>query len=381
MFIYPYRVSKGLLLAVFLTIYSSGALFLGAEPLLAAVIEVPSKVSNIQDAVEVAEPGDTVLVAPGTYRLFFDNLRINGKNLIIKSSGGAARTIITGRGNRPIIFIAQKSRAVIQGFTIVRESDSDHISVRGGAIYCAAGSSPVIRSNIIRNNRAVFGAGIYCDVQSTPEIRANLFSGNRADTAGGAIFTDHARALIAGNRFEENSAGSSGGAIGCNRDSSRIYGNIFWNNCAIFGGALSCDRAATWIYNNTLVANRAEKGGAIMIDRGSVRLLNLIFFDNSEGDLFSKGAGPAGRPLYSDLQQNNFAGMNGNISQDPQFVSAGFGDFQLRPGSPCIDSGSRDPFYKDRDGSFCDMGAYGGPDPFDDAALPNRLASDQIAGQ
>jgi len=330
----------------------------------AAVIEVPARYQTLQDAVQAAAPGDTVLVAPGTYRLFFDNLLMGSKDITVISSAGPGETAITGRGSRPVITIGQRSRAVIEGFTITRETDSDLMPSQGGAIYCSAGSAPVIRNNIIINNRAVFGAGIFCDVQSTPVIRGNTLKGNIADTAGGAIFAEHSRAVITGNLFTDNSAGSSGGALACNRDSSRIFNNIFWKNGADYGGAISCDRAAVWIYNNTLVSNIARRGAGIMVDRGSVRLINLIFYHNRHGDLFLKGTGPAARPIFSDMQESSFAGMNGNIAEDPMFADTSAGDFHLQPDSPCIGSGSHDPFYRNMDGSYNDMGAYGGPEPF-----------------
>ena len=345
-----------------LFLIAASFLFAGAGS--AEVMQVPGQYQSLQDAVQAASPGDILIVAPGTYRLFFDNLLVGKEEITIRSSAGPEQTIIQGRGSKPIITIAQRSRAVIEGFTIIRETASDQMPAQGGAIYCSAGSSPIIKNNIIKNNRAVFGAGVYCDVQSTPEIRGNTFSGNVADTSGGAIFTEHSRALITGNMFQENRAGSSGGALACNRDSSRIYGNIFWKNSADYGGAISCDRAAGWIYNNTIVSNSALKGAGIMVDRGSVRLLNLIFYDNSRGDLFLKRTGPAGRPMFSDVQEREFAGVNGNISADPMFVDQQAGDFRLKPDSPCIHTGNSDPFYKNIDGSFNSMGAYGGPEPF-----------------
>ncbi len=333
---------------------------------LSGTIMVPQDHMGLQDAVKAAHSGDTILVGPGTYRLFFDNLVIPSGKFTLRSSQGPSKTVIMGRGDKAVITIQQRSQVVIEGFTITRESDSALVSINGGAIHCGAGSAPVIKHNIIVNNRAIFGAGIYCDTQSTPVIESNLFTGNRADTSGGAIFTDHARAIITGNRFHENRSGSTGGAIGCNRDSSRIYNNILWKNRSNFGGAISCDRAATWIYNNTIVSNMATRGGGIMIDRGSVRLCNLILFNNSSGDLFLKGTGTAGRPQFSDLQTRNFAGINGNISADPKFADMAGGNFHLQPDSPCIDSGNHDHFYKDRDGTYNDMGAYGGPTPLED---------------
>ncbi len=351
------------------------ALLVAARPLIkeasAAVLRVPGSYPSIQDALNKAGNGDTILVSPGRYTLFFTGIIIpENSDVILKSTNGPLFTTISGRGNIPVITIREGSSAVVEGFTIVRQGSLES-STTGGGIYCGVGSRPVIKHNILIDNQAVLGGGIYCDVKSEPAILENLFKGNRAHVAGGAIFADHARGLIARNRFLENSAGSSGGAIACNRDFSKISNNIFWKNRAVFGGSISCDRAASMIENNTHVENKASFGGAVFVERGSVRITNLILWHNIPDGLALTGIGPAARPAFCDVQKAIFRGINGNISKDPLFAGPEAGNFHLLPGSPCIDKGSPDPFYYDHDGSFNDMGAYGGSQPLVDSRLPH----------
>ena len=329
----------------------------GAE---AVVLDVPRQYKTVQDAVRAAGDGNIILVAPGRYLLYFDNLTIINKELTLKSSHGAAQTTIVGKSGCPVITFAGRSRAVLDGFTIISQEISGRVAGNGGGIYCKPGTAPVITNNVITGNTAVFGAGIFCDTQSSPLIGANLISGNRALASGGGIYSFRSSAKILKNRLQGNEAENSGGAIACNRDCSRLTRNIIWQNRARFGGAISCDRAATIIDNITAVANQADYGGGIMVDRGSVRLTNLILWQNSDGDLRLKETGLAARPVYSDIQDGSFRGTNGNIALDPLFVDAQNGDFHLQPASPCRDKGMFDPFYMDEDGSVNDMGAYGG---------------------
>jgi hypothetical protein len=78
---------------------------------------------------------------------------------------------------------------------------------------------------------------------------------------------------------------------------------------------------------------------------------------------------------YSDIQrsQDAYPGA-GNINADPLFVDPANGDFQLRPGSPCINAGSNAAILAtgvatDLDGNpriasgTVDLGAYELPDP------------------
>lgn len=327
----------------------------------AATLRFPMGNLSLQDVVNKASPGDTIVVAPGSYQLYYDKLTLINESLTLKSSHGPQQTFLVGRGDGPVVSFEAGSKVILDGFTVTSIVSDRLVDLKGGGIYCAPESAPVIINNIITGNEAIFGGGIYCDTLSAPRIENNEIVRNNSKVSGGGIFSFRSSAVISNNRLTDNSATTSGGAIGSNRDNSVIRNNILWQNQAGFGGGISCDRSASIISNNTVVGNRAEFGGGVVIDKGSVRLTNLILWHNTQDDLYLKQVGPSARPAHSLIGDGSFRGINGNISTDPQFVDADDGNFHLRPGSPAIDTGSKDPFYEDVDGSFNDMGAYGGP--------------------
>ncbi len=75
--------------------------------------------TTIQSAIDAANPGDTVLVAPGTY---YENIDFLGKAITVTSSAGPATTIIDGGariGAATVNFLSGETLAsVISNFTI-----------------------------------------------------------------------------------------------------------------------------------------------------------------------------------------------------------------------------------------------------------------------
>jgi serine protease len=329
----------------------------------AVILQVPYQYRTIQEAINISRPGDTIIVAPGEYRLSPGNIIIDKESLTLKSAGGASNTIIVGSGNSSVITVLEGSRAVIDGFTITsaKDMDMDTAVIRGGGIYCAPSSSPVITNNIITRNNAVYGGAIYCDRSSSPAIINNIISQNRATGIGGGIYSYWATPNINRNRLVENEAARSGGGIYSYRDSSRITNNVIWKNKAKIGGGISCDRCGATVINDTITANMATYGGGIFVDRGSVRMINLILWQN-EDDFYFKELNKNSRPDHSNIGGGDFRGLNGNISADPLFADPENDDFRLQPGSPSINSGNPELIYNDHDGSRNDMGAYGGPE-------------------
>ena len=142
------------------------ALGLGISSVLsafAATINVPADQPTIQAGINAAIPGDTVLVAPGTY---IENISFLGKAITVQSSGGPGVTVIDGNSTTNVVIFSSGEGlgSVIEGFTITK-------GVNGG-IYCS-NTSPTIINNIITANTT--GSGIFTTggPTSTPLIKNN----------------------------------------------------------------------------------------------------------------------------------------------------------------------------------------------------------------
>ena len=150
-------------------------------------INVPADYTTIQAAVNAAQDGDTVLVAPGTYTGTGDWV-INplGKAITIRASGTPEETILDGGGARRVVQCSSGEGlgTIIEGFTI-KGGDIGY----GGGIVCRD-SSPTITGCTISGNTATYGGGIYSYYDSSPTITDCTISNNSADEGGGIFCYD-----------------------------------------------------------------------------------------------------------------------------------------------------------------------------------------------
>ncbi|RJS71684.1 hypothetical protein CW714_05405, partial [Methanophagales archaeon] len=72
--------------------------------------------TKIQDAVDAASPGDTIIVYPGTYT---ENVDINKDHLTIKSENGADSTIVQAVNPNDHVFEVTADYVNITGFTVI----------------------------------------------------------------------------------------------------------------------------------------------------------------------------------------------------------------------------------------------------------------------
>jgi hypothetical protein len=122
----------------------------------AKTIYVPKDYPKIQAAIDAAESGDTVLVAPGTYKEYLlmkkgVAVRSEGTEAEHKNHKAARRTTIdsSGADNTPVVEGADY--ATIDGFTLTGLPPLDHhVPGHAHGINCR-GTSMIVMNNIIHN--------------------------------------------------------------------------------------------------------------------------------------------------------------------------------------------------------------------------------------
>jgi len=201
-----------------------------SSPLESATITFPSQeCSTIQDAINNAQEGDTILISPGRYQ---ENLVIDGKSINLEGDNTTEAAAILNGGNKgPCLILKNGSNGKIQGLTI-QNGNAHGNGDEGGGIACYQ-SDPAIINNIFKNNAADkgMGGGIFCH-ESSPTIENNKFYGNRAEKGEGAgIFTFRSTPVISHNEFVGNLAeNGEGGGITLMESAGEISENSFVNN-------------------------------------------------------------------------------------------------------------------------------------------------------
>jgi putative cofactor-binding repeat protein len=283
----------------------------------AAVLRVPQDYPSIQQAIDAAASGDTVLVAPGTYP---ENIDYRGKDLRITGEQGPQLTIIDGgsRGSVVAFRSGEGAAAVLEGFTIRNGSGSDadyrgYTIKAGGGVLCI-GSSPTIQDNVIfDNNTENYGGGLYCSEGSAPLIVRNTFQSNSiyAGGGGGAIASVDSTLIIKDNVISDNSGGFSyGGALLCYSSDVTLDGNRIEGNRASTGGGIDAATTALVVVNNTIAGNwitddDGDGGGGISMSSCSAVIAGNTFTGNTAvGD----GGGVVGLDSSASIRNNTFTG-------------------------------------------------------------------------
>jgi hypothetical protein len=301
-------------------------------------------VRSVQGAINIAKHGDEIVVTNGVYASF----KVENKAVTIRSVNGAEHTVVDGgKRDRCAHFAGGiATNSVLTGFTLRNGLTAKDIGggVKGGTLYDC----------ILTGNEALSGIGGGAAIST---LNNCVLIGNKARLyGGGAEHCTLNHCVLIGN-----TANAGGGAGGSTLNNCVLVGNM-----AEYGGGVG----GSTLNNCVLVGNTADYGKTHTGQGGgSYRstLNNCIVWGNSAW----KGDNHYDCTFNHSCTTPLPSGGTGNIAEDPMFVDAADGFFQLQRYSPCIDKGNNEYASGDSDldgnprirNGRVDMGAYEYADP------------------
>jgi len=320
--------------------------FVATAALQAQIIHVPGDYPTIQQGISAANPGDTVLVAEGTY---FEQINFLGKKPLMVASeflmdgdtSHISNTVIDGSeltnmNNASVVYYTsgEDTTSIICGFTIQHGKGTytpDNFNLRhGGGIWISGAGAKIIHNRITHNTlddtQPVNGNGVGGGGIGTPWEDSNFW----------IVITDN---TIDSNTCISEDFTAYGGGIGTCYNSRIVNNIIAYNTCSGLQNAIGesagidCGQDAAWpsqvvmiIEHNTIMHNLAQSENNWALAAGVWGSSVQIVFSNNEvacNTVVSTGGTNAGgvggfylwRPDPGSVIRNNV--FKGNVSNMP----------------------------------------------------------------
>ncbi len=241
-------------------------------------------VGALQDAIDDAPDGATILLCPGEWT---ENVLLDRRELTIAGEQGAELTILNGGGTGRALTLS-RSTAVLKGLTLTNGTDP-----LGGVAVCSDGEA-TFTDVIIQGGTADDGGGLAV-VGCRFTLERTTVQGNQATRYGGGLFT----------------SGASGDII-----DSTIDGNVALEG----GGAFTYDGAVNYL-RSTISANEATSldeaawgpgagGGGLWSSGGAVRdsfIIGNVSAYQAGGAYFYRGS----HEFTGNVVDGNYCGEDG----------------------------------------------------------------------
>jgi hypothetical protein len=292
--------------------------------LSANVLNVPGDFAQIHDAVQAAAPGDTVLVAAGTFNDCTHETEGPGSTpaCVIMRPGvtlrdaGPEATIIDAQGLGRGIFVEDVTDVRIENLQVT------------GAFADIYGAGILVRQNatgIVLEDLLVQGnddGGIVIIDGSQVELRQVTMTGNEAKQGGGLAVEENSTADLISCSIVANTAPSGGGVFirsGCTVSmlacdiSDNVINADFGNGGGVAVQNSQCDIAGSTISGNT---TRGTGGGLAYLSGATGTIETTAIIGNATAASFNYGGGmsvQSSTPVIRDcLFVDNQAATNGS---------------------------------------------------------------------
>ncbi len=259
-------------------------------------------------AVAAASDGTTISICAGIYP---ERVVISGKRLALVGMEGAARTVIDGGGEGPVLTIIDGADVTLRGLTI-----QNGIADEGGALLCEA-SKLALTDSVLRDSRAEDGGGAALLRACHGVVTGNEIVGNHARVGGGITVIGGALALT-GNTIAENEASNDGGGIYLRHADGTVFqsNHVHHNRGGDDGGGVRIFETAMTLVDNLVEDNTTvDGGGGIRVSHvPSVFLANVIRNNDAGGT----GGGldmdnDASTVMGGEISGNHASGSGGGI--------------------------------------------------------------------
>jgi hypothetical protein len=343
------------------------------------IIYIPDAYPTIQQGIDAAFAGDTIIVRDGTY-LLAAALDFKGKAITVISEKGVSNCILDGQNLTRIAYFhsGETGTSILSGFTI-----QNGIADKGGAIYCEESSPTITQCTIRRNNANAepgqggaiclksssasitycqisdntvsgtytsYGGGIYSSA-SSPNISNCTISGNTAATSGccglasygGGAYIEGGSPVISGVSIVGNTSSASslfsyqpyGGGIYFKSSSPFISNSIIRNNSTSansdsYGGGVFAQSSFLSAENLIINSNSSNRGAGIYLDSSFANLTNCTILRNiaalEGGGLYCANSSPqvVNCILWEDIPAEILTSGSGNPTVTYSDVLGGY---------------------------------------------------------